>query len=315
MNSSLPFRLLFLALAGLWGGTLYRLSALWSAYPNYLYGYSVPLLCLMIFRERWLSRPTPVVPVFSGMGWLLSLIGLTGWGMSRLAFEVMPTWRLAAWGMTLSLICITLGVVYSIGGRAWVRHFILPVGFLLLAVPWPMSLEQPIIAKASSWVTSITMSILTLATVPAIRHGNLIEISTGVVGIDEACSGIRSLQGTLMVSLFLGEIFRLTTARRGLLLATGLASALLLNILRTTSLVWWGDVNGVAALARFHDQAGFGVLGANLIVLAVVSWRWRSSLGLGAVAGPIPPVTANPRLTVPFSYSLTMVVLLVLVLY
>ena len=45
--------------------------------------------------------------------------------------------------------------------------------------------------------------------IPAIQHGNLIEVGTGTVGVSEACSGIRSFQTSLMISLFFGEFYRM----------------------------------------------------------------------------------------------------------
>jgi hypothetical protein len=50
--------------------------------------------------------------------------------------------------------------------------------------------------------------------VAALQHGNVIEVATGNVGIDKACSGIRSFQATLMISLFLGKLYRLNMTRR-----------------------------------------------------------------------------------------------------
>jgi hypothetical protein len=54
-----------------------------------------------------------------------------------------------------------------------------------------------------------------------------------VLGIDEACSGVRSLQATLMVSLFLGEIHRLKIGARVALVAIGFGAAFLTNIGRS----------------------------------------------------------------------------------
>ena len=65
------------------------------------------------------------------------------------------------------------------------------------------------------------------------QHGNTIEISAGVVGIDEACSGIRSFQATLMISLFLGELYRLSPLRRTILCLSGFAMSFLFNLGRT----------------------------------------------------------------------------------
>ena len=66
-------------------------------------------------------------------------------------------------------------------------------------------IEQPVIQGLTRLNTALTVEILGLLGIPAVPQGNVIELATGSVGIDEACSGIRSLQATLMISLFLGE--------------------------------------------------------------------------------------------------------------
>ena len=66
----------------------------------------------------------------------------------------------------------------------------------------------------------------------------LLERGERVVGIDEACSGIRSFQASLMISLFLGEYYSLVRLRRVLCVLAGFALALLLNLARLSVLAW-----------------------------------------------------------------------------
>jgi exosortase/archaeosortase family protein len=91
-------------------------------------------------------------------------------------------------------------------------------------------------------------------------HGNVIEVATGMVGIDEACSGIRSFQATLMISLFFGELYALSAVRRALLVLAGFALSFLFNLARTTLLTWVAAKKGVAAIATWHDPAGVTIL-------------------------------------------------------
>ena len=81
--------------------------------------------------------------------------------------------------------------------------------------------------------TAITIQILNVIGTLAVQHGNVIELSTGPVGIDDACTGVRSLQATFMVALFLGAFYRLTPLRRILLVVAGLLLAFVCNIGRT----------------------------------------------------------------------------------
>ena len=59
-----------------------------------------------------------------------------------------------------------------------------------------------------------------------------------MVGVDEACSGIRSFDATLMISLFLGELYRFGLLRRIGLVGFGVALAFGCNIVRTLILAW-----------------------------------------------------------------------------
>ena len=96
--------------------------------------------------------------------------------------------------------------------------------------------------------------------IPALPHGNVIEVATGEVGISDACSGIRSFQATLMISLFLGELYRLSGVRRAVLCLGGFAMSFLFNLVRISLLVWVAASHGIAAIANWHDPAGVTIL-------------------------------------------------------
>src|SRR5262249_11542736 len=152
---------------------------------------------------------------------------------TRVTVEANPIWRAASWAMALEMVFLTLGLIYLAGGKSWLKHFGFPVAFFLVAVPWPSQWEGAIVQTLMRVNTVIVVEVLTVLGVPAVARGNVIEISTGLVGIDEACSGIRSLQATLMIALFFGELCRLQAARRGWLVLAGTGLALACNMART----------------------------------------------------------------------------------
>jgi exosortase/archaeosortase family protein len=90
----------------------------------------------------------------------------------------------------------------------------------------------------------INVEILTAIGIPAVQLGNVIEVGSGYVGIDEACTGIRSLQATFMVSLFLGEFYGFSIFRRLILVAGGAFLAFFCNVIRTFLLVYLGAEHG-----------------------------------------------------------------------
>ena len=144
--------------------------------------------------------------------------------------------------------------------RFSVSDFLFPVCFFLVAVPWPSLVEQPLIQGLTRLDTSITTELLGWFGIAAMPHGNVIELATGVVGIDEACSGIRSFQATLMISLFLGELYQLSVLGRSALCFAGFALSFLFNLARMSLVVWVAARKGQAAFASWHDPAGVTIL-------------------------------------------------------
>ena len=182
------------------------------------------------------------------------------------------------------------------GSWAWLRHFALPVAFVLVAVPWPMAFEQSVVQTLMRTVATICVEALGWAGIAAVQHGNVIEVSTGVVGVEEACSGVRSLQTTLMAALFLGELFRFGLARRFFLLGGGLALAFVCNAGRAFFLVWISVSRGSEAIAKWHDTVGFTVLAVSLGGLAALTWVLRAGRKNPAESEPLDSLLHRPRL-------------------
>jgi exosortase/archaeosortase family protein len=152
-------------------------------------------------------------------------------------------------------------VIRQIGGPSWVRHFAFPVVFLLVAVPWPSTLENPLVQRLMRVSAGLTIEIIRLVGIPGVRHGNLIEVGSGVVNVDGACSGVRSLQTSLMLALLFGEAFRLRAWWRVGLIPLGFALAFFANVARTSLLTWAAATRGTEFMEqKLHDAAGVGVV-------------------------------------------------------
>lgn len=258
--------------AVVWLEVISRLRLEWSINPQYGYGWAVPFLAAYIFWRRWQSAPTPTAPR-AGFFWSALIIGSALVLLPvRLIQEANPDWRLLSWIMAISAVFISAGGVYLAGGRGWLRHFIFPILFFLVAVPWPTSLEQIVIQGLMRIDALINVEILTAIGIPAVQLGNVIEIGSGFVGIDEACAGIRSLQATFMVSLFLGEFYEFSLRRRLILVVAGALLAFFCNVVRTFLLAYVGAEHGFQAIKKWHDPAGYTILTICLLGLWGLSW-------------------------------------------
>ncbi len=269
-----PLALAAVAFLFLWLEIVFQLQSEWSLNPQYSYGWTVPFLAGWLFYQRWLGRPAPGPTVQPGLTISVALLAAAVLLPARMIAVANPDWRLISWTMSLAAVVITLGALHLAGGVSWSRHFAFPVLFFLVAGPWPVQLEQLVVQSLMRADSAITIRILNLIGTLAVQHGNVIELSTGQVGIDDACTGVRSLQATFMVALFLGEFYRMRFGPRVLLVVAGALIAFVCNIGRTLILCEVAANSGVDAIHRWHDPAGFTILGICLSAL------WGLSLWL-----------------------------------
>jgi len=191
-------------LAAIWVPVVYLLGAQWSVYEQYGYGWAMPCLCLYLAGQKISSCPPVAAPIWKNCALVfLVAAGLIYWLM-RVLQEANPLWRPPSLGMALAAVAMTLLAIYLTQGKPRTKHFLFPVLFFLVAVPWPSPVEGLIVQTLTRFNSGMVVEMVNVAGVPALLHGNVIEISSGMVGIDEACSGIRSFQATVMIALFFG---------------------------------------------------------------------------------------------------------------
>ena len=259
----------------LWFPVINHLKSEWSVNPQYAYGWTVPFVALYLVWKRWSERPAPLPPISRTLPLALIVLCALLFFPIRFVSEANPDWRLISWVIAGLAVTISLCVVFLGGGRPWLRYFAFPFLFFLVAVPWPVRIEQTVIQGLMRAVTGINVSLLNMFGIPALQHGNVIEVGSGLIGIEEACSGVRSLQATLMISLFLGELYSFTIARRLLLVGAGALLAFICNLIRTALLVWIGARSGTQAIESWHDPAGLTILLVCLFGLWLLSLVMR----------------------------------------
>jgi exosortase len=331
--SLLPPRVFYLLpLACYWLVLIYYMGAQWSVFEQYRYGWAVPFLCLYLLWRRIAQVSPPADPASapishstlnpqastllapshlpSSIFYLLLVFFALLYAAARFLHEANPVWRLTSWVWALAVLGLTLLLLRATDRASrftlHASRFTFPICFFLVAVPWPSGLENFLTQSLMRLNVTSTVELLGLFGVPAVQHGNVIEVGTGVVGIDEACSGIRSLQATLMISLFLGELCRLGLARRLWLVLSGFALAFVFNVGRTLLLTGIAAAKGVKAVGSWHDPAGVTILVGCFLSLWLLALRLKgkslttqaskSDIGSSMFDGDPqhPPATLNP---------------------
>src|SRR5207248_6210110 len=109
-------------------------------------------------------------------------------------------------------------------------------------------------------VAAIAAETLALFGIPAEAEGNLLRLPFGLVGVNEACSGVRSLQTSIMIGLLFGELKRLSLGQRIFLVVAGVSIALFANFLRVLFLVSMASrAHDLSFVSNWHDLAGYVV--------------------------------------------------------
>lgn len=265
-----PWPAFFLAV--LWTWAIWSCAEHWRGNPNYSYGWAVPILALGFgFRRYFLLSEAPEEPP-GRAGWgrlaaCCATLGLLGFGLEY-GREAMWHPEVILW--TICLLCtgLTLLVLRRCGGKSLARAERFPVLFFLTAVPWPPRLEQPLTGGLMHSVASATTELLHWLGIEAQTSGGAIALRSGLVGITEACSGIRSLQAGIMFGLAMGEWFLLRPSRRILLLGLAIILALATNLARTLVLALQAEWHGANTVEQVHDTVG------NVVITALILSIW-----------------------------------------
>ena len=251
---------------------IHDLSYQWRSLVEYQYGWIVVLLTGFLVWERLPTRPESDEPA---PFWLCFSLGLAGMPLVALGeLYRIGVARTPASSMSLSLgiaLFLSANLLLLRGPRTF-RHFAFPLAFFFLAVPIPKIVWNPVVFGLQSLITWLNVETLNLLGIPAVMTGHVIQLPRCTVGVDEACSGIRSLQSSLMAALFVGDLMLRTPRWKFIFLFAGLLLAIAGNFLRSLYLSLTANRHGPDALKAVHDTAGWSVLIFTAVGVMVLAW-------------------------------------------
>jgi exosortase len=269
-----------LPLAVFVGWWIYSLQFQWRAQEEYRFGYLVVVLVAFLVWDRWDSRPIRDIPSSLWRAALWSLIGFPLVLVAELYRYALARSPASATALSLGTLCFIRAAILQQWGPQTLRHFRFPILFALIAVPIPGVVWSPVVFGLKGLVTFVNVELLNLLGIPALQQGSVIQLPNCRVGVDEACSGIRSLQSSLMMALFIGDQSFRQAGLRWLLVGGAVGWAVVGNIGRSLYLSLTAHRHGAEALDAVHDTAGWSVLVVTLVGLGVMAWalaRWESA--------------------------------------
>jgi exosortase len=250
----------------------------WTHDPDLSHAFLMPVACVLLI---YLSRRPRVDDTLGARAAAFLAGGLGAAALAGLVvaglFAVTLDWASPVVDFTLagSFALLGCGAIAAFADRrvAWV-----PFNWTSIAAAalWPLCSPLPpgtyarLTMELQLFVTVSVVHTLELLGIAAGRQGNIIELARGTVGIEEACSGVRSL----ISCVFAGILFSAALTRRpwARILIIGLSAPLALAMNFFRSLLLTLLVNGgVRIEGAWHDATGYSVLVVTAAILAGVA--------------------------------------------
>lgn len=268
---------LWLLAAGYWVWLIWVCAGEWTASEDYAFGWLVaPLAGYFLWKRMEVAPKAFHAEDISrrgrGLAWVVVCLSLLAVMPLEVVRQTPIHWRPNLWAIGFLAFANTLSVAFLCGGAPKIRIFVFPALFMLVGIPWPTFVENAVSFPLMQSVTRWSVGLIHLLGYPANAAGTTITLPNCTVGVEEACSGLRSLQTALMVGLAAGELKRLVPMARILLLMVAFVMALAGNQLRVLILVLAGIGGGAAAVEGAHDIAGYAVLGVLLAGVGSGAW-------------------------------------------
>lgn len=313
------FNLLLLAIA-----TASLAALLWPHWrdnPDLSHGFLMPVIFFVLLHEaragtpRYLT-PSPLTHTASGALLVLGLLSLCASGLYAAAVD----WSHAVVACTFALAFILLLGAALISFSSTSIRLIpfnwsacVALGLWSLSTPIPPGSYTRLTIGLQMMVTEAVLQALHLLGIAAERHGNIIELATTTVGVEDACSGVRSLISCVFAGFFFSATLVRRAWARGLIIALAAPVAIAMNFARSLTLTLLANRN-VDISGAWHDATGFAVLGITAAFLGGLSLlleRQPKSQSPKTEAPGAVPSAANPpparwRAHLPLALALTL---------
>ena len=293
-----------IALAGLLTTALcIKMLPEWRHNPDLSHGLFAPVMFLLLLHEgrrrgpeRYLadSISLRIVRAFSLVG---SLAFVCFAGLYAAAIE----WGhgLVDFALSLSLCGLLFATLLWLSTTR-VRALPLNWSTFIAVTLWPLCASIPpgtyskLTLQLQYFVTHVVLWALHVLGISASTSGNIIQLAHTSVGVEEACSGVRSLLSCIVAGLFFSATLVRRPWARVLLIALAPLLALGMNIIRSLTLTLLANAN-VDITGTIHDITGFAVLGVTALILGGLALCLEApSPAAPAPAPAIPPVTSSP---------------------
>jgi exosortase D (VPLPA-CTERM-specific) len=256
----------FLSIAAYAGGVAGLIDR-WTKQEEYSHGFFIPLIVLwLLWQRREALRASLAAPSWYGL--LLLIIAAA----MLLLGELTAIFILVQYGFVLSLV----GLVFCLGGMPLARVTILPIAFLVFAIPLPYFVDSQLSWRLQLLSSQIGVGVLRGVGISVFLEGNVIDLGVYKLQVVEACSGLRYLYPLLSIGFLMAYMYQAPLWRRVALFLTAIPVTVLMNSLRIAAVgvlvQRWGT--GMAD-GFMHYFEGWIIFIACLMMLLAEVWLFE----------------------------------------
>lgn len=160
----------------------------------------------------------------------------------------------------------------------YLKFIILPMFFFLFSLPLPSLVLHYITDLLKSLISVTVVEILNILGIVAEPVGYTIVLTNGVLGVEEACSGLRSLQSSLMLAIFFGYLYFTNYVSIFIVLVYSIIIAVFINLIRTLTLSITAEKLGLEKINEIHDVLGYILMILNILLIIVFVINFKAFL-------------------------------------
>ena len=247
----------------------------WMTNDNYAHGIFIfPVSLFLLWMRKDQIQAAERWP--QAWGLLLIAAGLVG----AMASYLLQIKYIGMWSLLPTL---AGGILALHGPQLW-KTVQFSVWFLLFAAPIPNSFLGPLTGQIQWWSTTGAEMIMTTLGYPVVQHANVLQVPGATLEVATACSGFHKLISLLAFAAIYGHLFLDSTWKRILLLAMAVPIALLVNVLRISSLVAAAIYGGLPGLHALHDPAEYAAIGLSFVFFVLVGKK----IGCNSILSSLP---------------------------
>jgi exosortase D (VPLPA-CTERM-specific) len=204
-------------------GGLLALPQRWMTQEEYSHGFLIPVVAAwLIWSRRDAIRANVGQPSWLGLAVIVPAIIMLVIG------ELSAIFILLQIGFVVAL----LGIVLAAGGYSLWRVTVVPIVFLLFAIPLPYFVDSVLTLQLQLLSSQLGASFIQLFRIPVYLDGNLIDLGSYKLAVVEACSGLRYLYPLLSLSFLAAYLFQAPIWQRAVVFLSAVPITIAMNSFR-----------------------------------------------------------------------------------